>query len=323
LKSHKLSYVLLSLITVLILTFCTEDSTNPPEEELNDITNPPGGYINEIGINSHGDFFAATHEGLFISTDRGSTWWSKTELVDIGTSVTEIKITSDDYIFISYIKSGISHILRSSDNGNTWISLNSTMTLIHQFEEDLYGNIYVAGDGLHKSSDKGNTWEVLYTDNHIFDVFFPDTNSIIIGISFDFPGQILYSFDRGITWDSTGYQIHVASFYSHNSILFAGGVSSSLYGGGGIHKSTDGGKSWSVSGLSYASTSTFITNRQNQLFIGTGSGIFFTSNEGTTWENTVDTVAFTFMKDTNGFLYAGTIWGNFIRSTDNGFSWHN
>ncbi|MBK9099009.1 MAG: hypothetical protein IPM14_12980 [bacterium] len=322
-KSHKLSFILLSLITVLILTFCTEDSTNPPEEELNDITNPPGGYINEIGINSQGDFFAATHEGLFISTDRGSTWHSQTLLIDSITSVTEIKITSDDYVFISYIKSGNSHILRSSDNGNTWISLSSTMTLIHQFEEDLYGNIYVAGDGLHKSSDKGNTWEVLYTDNHIFDVFFPDTSSIIIGISFDFPGQILYSSDRGITWDSTGYQIHVASFYSHNSMLFAGGVSSSIYGGGGIHKSVDGGKSWSLSGLGTASTTQYITNRINKLFIGTGYGIFSTSDDGESWTHTVDTVAISYMKDRLGYLYAGTIWGNFIRSTDDGNSWHN
>jgi len=309
----------------LILTFCTEDSTNPPEEELNDITNPPGGYINEIGINSHGDFFAATHEGLFISTDRGSTWWSKTELVDIGTSVTEIKITSDDYIFISYIKSGISNILRSSDNGNTWISLTSTMTLIHQFEEDLYGNIYVAGNGLHKSSDKGNTWEVLYSDSHIFDVFFPDTNSIIIGISFDFPGQILYSSDRGITWDSTGYQIHVASFYSHNSILFAGGVSSNIYGGGGIHKSTDGGMSWNPSGLSSASTTQFILNNINQLFIGTGYGVFYTSNFGKTWKLIVGigSVPISFMKDEYGYLYTGTTNGSFLRSTDNGMTWHN
>ena len=113
----------------------------------------------------------------------------KLDLVDIGESVTEIKITSHDFIFLSFVKTGHSHLMRSGDNGNSWISVISDMPSIREIEEDQLGNIYVAGNGLYKSINNGNNWEILYNSSHVFDVIFPDTNSIVIGISTDFPGS--------------------------------------------------------------------------------------------------------------------------------------
>ena len=117
---------------------------------------------------------------------------------------------------------------------------------------------------------------------------------------------------------------HVAHFFKMDSILFAGGVSGEL-GGGGIHKSIDGGKNWNPSGLSSASTTQFILNSKNQLIIGTGYGVFYTSNLGETWQPIIGigSVPISFMKDKYGFLYTGTTNGSFLRSTDNGMSWHN
>jgi photosystem II stability/assembly factor-like uncharacterized protein len=109
-----------------------------------------------------------------------------------------------------------------------------------------------------------------------------------------------------------------------DSLLFAGGVSGEL-GGGGIHKSIDGGKSWSLSGLNDANTTQFILNTKKQLIIGTGYGMFYTSDFGESWQQIsgIGPVAISFAKDNYGFLYTGTTSGTFLRSTDNGMTWHN
>ncbi len=65
-------------------------------------------------------------------------------------------------------------------------------------------------------------------------------------------------------------------------------------------------------------------NDPTVFIIGAGGGIYSSLDSGKTWQYAIaDTVAITFMKDKKGFLYAGTIWGTFLRSTDNGITWHN
>lgn len=317
-KSHKLSFIVLIFVTVLMITFCTEDSTSPPEEELNDITNPPGGYIIKLAINSQGDFFAATATGLFCSTNKGSKW----NTVYINFGITDLLVTTSDVLFISYFSFDSSTLLRSFDNGNSWESLPSPRLNSSLYESE-GGNIYSYGeDGLYKSTDLGDTWEVFY-DMHTSNVLIHNDSIIIIGIPGEFIGQIIYSTDNGISWDSTGYNINVLAFYEYDSLIFVGG-SFGDEGGGGVHKSTDDGLNWESCGLNQTSVSSFVTNKQNKSFIGTSEGIYFTEDEGATWQNILtDSVVTTLMKDEKGFLYAGTIYGTFIRSTDNGMTWHN
>ncbi len=311
-------FISIILLIFCMITSCSEKSTNPPEKELNDITNPPGGYVNEIAINSRGDFFASTWNGIFRSTDYGSSW----DTVRGGMNVTELKITADDVIFISFYIFNAPEILRSSDNGITWTQLTSPVLFISSIEEDRNGNIYVCGTGLYKSTDKGNTWEEIYQWS-VYDAFIPNDSTILIGIPGTFSGQILYSSDNGSSWDSTGHNVNVSAFYRYGSFIFTGGFFGDE-GGGGVHKSTNGGINWEALGLYQTSITSFITNKLNQLFIGTDKGIYFTEDAGVTWQNVLaDSVVTTLTRDSKNYLYAGTNKGTFLRSTDNGMTWHN
>jgi len=306
-------FLLLSF-TFITITSCDEESTNFPIE-LNDISSPPGSYINKLAINSRGDFFAVSSNNLFISTNRGTSWDT------LANSADEILITSDDYIFIRrYMVNGTA-LYRSSNSGKSWTEILLDEFYIASITEDQNGNIYACGRGLRKSSDNGNTWEMIYQGN-VFNAGITNSNTIVIGIPGHFVGQLWFSSDNGISWDSTGYYINFPTFCNYKTFIFAGGLFGDE-GGGGVHKSSDG-IIWKSCGLSQSSVTSFISNRQNKLFIGTSEGIYFTEDEGRTWQNVlVDSVITTLMKDEFGYLYAGTIYGTFLRSTDNGLKWHN
>jgi len=317
-KNNEFSISIILLICCII-TSCSERITNPPVEELNDITNPPGGYIDELAINLQGDFFVSTSNGLFRSMDNGSSW----DTVRGGMSFTELKITTNDDIFISLYFLNDTEIFRSTDNGNSWISLISPVLYVYSIEEDQNGDIYVCGvGGLFKSTDKGNSWEEIYPGS-VFNVCTVNDNSIIIGIPGDFVGQLLYSPDNGNSWDSTGHNLNLSALYKYGSFVFAGGFFGDE-GGGGVHKTTNGGINWESCGLDFRSVTSFVTNELNQLFVGTDEGIYFTDDNGISWQNALtDSVITTLMRDSKDYLYAGTNEGTFLRSTDNGMNWHN
>jgi photosystem II stability/assembly factor-like uncharacterized protein len=316
-------FVLIILLICCLVYCCTEKSTNPPPppppDELNDINNPPGTYINKLAINSIGDIFAATSDGIFISTNRGSRW----DTLRLPPAVSILKLTANDVIFISYYSLNASTLLCSKDNGSSWTSLPHPLFFLLSIETDISGNIYISGvGGLFKSTDLGNNWEQLYNRN-TYELCILNDSTFVIGIPGSFVGEILYSSDYGNSWDSTDHHVNVIEFYKYNSIILAGG-SWGDEGGGGVHKSTDGGICWQSSSLERNSVSSFITNNLNQIFIGTDAGIYFTDDQGTSWQNVLaDSVITTLVRDSKDYLYAGTNEGTFLRSTDNGMTWHN
>ena len=304
---------------LLIIISCSEKSTNQPEEELNDITNPPGIYLYKLVINSSGDFFSASRPYLSISTDRGTSWDTLVNPI-----VEDVYITSNDYIFISRIITNANVLFRSSDSGNSWTPVLTRYLQLILTKEDQDGNIYAYGENLVKSSDSGNSWEAIYYSD-VREVCIPNNSTIVIGVpgTSTLTGQIVYSTNNGINWDSTGYNVNVREFYLYGSLIFAGGRIHNEVGGG-VHKSSDNGVTWTSCGLEQTTVSSFVTDNQQRLFIGTSKGIYFTADEGEAWQNVLpDSSVTTLMNDKKGFLYAGTTNGTFLRSTDNGRSWHN
>jgi photosystem II stability/assembly factor-like uncharacterized protein len=311
------------LLICCLITSCSERSTNPPVvEELNDIASPPCRWINVLEINSKGDFFAATSDGLFHSTDNGSSWSLITFPFFGFNDINELKIASNDYIYLPYYSINASYLFHSTDNGNTW-TLYEAAGWISSIEEDQYGNIYFCESGLYKSSDEGGSWQRIYQGG-VDDVCIPNDTMLLIGVRGGyFTGHLEYSTDMGSNWHNTSYNVTVLEFYNYNSIIFVGGMWGDE-GGGGIHKSTDGGISWQLCGFGLNSVTSFVTSNQNKLFIGTDVGIYFTADNAVTWQNVLsDSFVTTLMRDSKDFLYAGTNHGSFLRSTDNGMTWQN
>jgi photosystem II stability/assembly factor-like uncharacterized protein len=193
------------------------------------------------------------------------------------------------------------------------------MLSISSLEEDNAGNIYLCGSGLQRSTDNGETWIELYPGS-VFDVTIPQANTIIIGIPGTFSGEFVVSTDNGATWNPTGYRINLLEFYEFNSALFAGGG----FGdedGGGVQKSIDNGLSWISSGLDSLTVTSFAGNSRNELFAGTSDGIFFSEDNGLTWENVLPDSFVRALTIRNDLLFAGTQNGTLLVSTDDGRTW--
>ena len=326
-KRNEFSISIILLICCIIIS-CSEKSINPPVEELNDITSPPSNWIgiNNIAINSQGDFFISNSFGIFRSADEGSTWNEIHISIDSLSNIYEIEITNNDIIFVraSFISSGSGwRIIRSMDNGISWTELSLQINWFSSMEIDLDGNIYVCGSKVYKSTNYGDTWEEFY-NGKVSAIGFPKDNIVLIGIREGQYGRVLYSDNNGSSWQSTNNYNELLSLYKNGSTIYAG-TNNTSYSSGGILKSTDWGQSWESSGLTGRTpVHSFITNSLNQVLSATDAGIFLTTDDGVSWQDALaDSSVLSLIKDEKGYLYTVTSRGTFLRSTDNGMTWHN
>ncbi len=133
---------------------------------------------------------------------------------------------------------------------------------------------------------------------------------------------VLRSFDRGLTFETTGLNdVQVLTLVSRSDgALFAG------TGGNGIFRSENTGNTWTqiTNGLSEASDVWAILFSDNAtIFIGTGHGIYQSEDNGTTWQPSglADFTVKTITTLPNGDLLAGAGTDGIYRSVDNGSTW--
>ncbi|HEX2960826.1 MAG TPA: SdrD B-like domain-containing protein [Ignavibacteriales bacterium] len=121
---------------------------------------------------------------------------------------------------------------------------------------------------------------------------------------------------------------HVADFMSNEMVwnVAFDNSGNALAGtwGGHIYKTEDNGQNWSVlnEGMKAAFIWSIVVNSQNQIFAGTEKGVFTSTDNGKSWNETglkdIDVRSLVKVSDV---LYAGT-WGKGVyKSMDNGQTW--
>lgn len=117
------------------------------------------GYINTVGINSLGYFYAATRNNIFRSTNFGVSW----QLIYSGSSIvynTTLTITSNNYIYAGH---DWGKVILSTDNGETWLDrgANFNVNRINSIAVDSLGNVFAGNwwGEIFKSFNKGISWE--------------------------------------------------------------------------------------------------------------------------------------------------------------------
>ncbi|MCH7489433.1 MAG: glycosyl hydrolase [Gemmatimonadetes bacterium] len=225
--------------------------------------------------------------GVWKTTDAGVSWSNITDGADFGTSSVGAIAVAESDLNVVYVGMGehsargvmTSHgdgVYRSTDAGKTWshLGLEKTRAIsrirIHPNDPDL---VYVAAQGapyganpergIYRSRDGGTTWEqVLYIDE----------NSGASDLSMDVTNpRILYA----AFWDHRRYPWEVRS----------GGP------GSGIHKSTDGGDTWTkldgfpdLMGKTAVDVSPANPDRVWALIeADPGGGLFRSDDAGATW----------------------------------------
>lgn len=158
--------------------------------------------ISSLEVTPNGYLFAAGYQGsgIFLSADSALSW----NQVYAG-SLTPISwaASSNGYVYAgvnSYSGTNLG-ILRTTDNGNTWMQLNNGLAnnLVLSLLVNPNGDVYAgtAGGGIYLSSDNGNSWSYLgLMDRHVWSLNLISSNEILAGTD----SGVYSSPDGGVTW---------------------------------------------------------------------------------------------------------------------------
>jgi hypothetical protein len=171
--------------------------------------------------------------------------------------------------------------------------------------------IYVGSPsgGIWKTTNGGTNWTPLGDNNAVLGV-----SDIVVIAGATTATDIVYiatgDRDGGSMWSLGGGQSN-----DNNSV--------------GILKSTDGGATWSTTGLSWSASQKRLINRllvdpgnSSILYAATSIGLYKTTNAGTSWSSLTGTnyVDIKFKPGTSSTIYASNWYGDIHRSTNSGAS---
>lgn len=192
------------------------------------------------------------------------------------------------------------------------------------------------------STDGGNTWTQVHDDRFEVAYFnsqehlFACRQKKVQGVSTYYPHKLFLTTDNGNNWTtidtaaSNPQQVEGSVFRMDNRGTLYNGFRDLAQNTGGFNYSTDDGSSWTYvptfidSQYDYRRPFSALLTSQNDLFITTyNSGIFKSTDGGTTWTNVYTSfVSLGFLNEhpTTGDLYAAS-YSAVLKSSDNGESW--
>ncbi len=244
---------------------------------------------------SGSNLFTETGDEVFLSTDYGRTWNSRSGFPDInGIKV----IAAIDTILFASAQVGPDYndsVLRSNDSGATWISVDSGFPQGCSGSYALAANgsgLWSSGCGVFLSTDDGNFWT---SKNNGLPSKFPEGNAVQ---SFAFGGADIFagldtgvyrSTDNGEDWGKASNGLP-AGDYSRGRIAALAVVGTTLLAGtpgSGVFRSTNNGDTWQAAdnGLSVQPRiqSICFAVYGSNIFLGMNDSVFLSTNNGTSW----------------------------------------
>lgn len=230
-----------------------------------------------FALDSQGDFFAGTMDGVFCSQDDGISWNRINGLDSI--AVISFSISSDGELFAGTQGHGIFRL-----SGNNWLQIVSDLTIRGSIvialndEGDLFAGSSL--DGIFRSVDNGQNFTQV--NNGLIITQIEDLASNKDGDIFaaTLTWGVFKSSDNGDSWLQTSLNNEAIRVVAVNSQghIFAGGQ-----GYSGFWRSTDSGANWKKLGLDSVVTEAIEILPNDDIFVGTNRGILRSINNGDTW----------------------------------------
>jgi photosystem II stability/assembly factor-like uncharacterized protein len=248
--------------------------------------------------------FAARGSGLYRSDDRGNTWRSSYEALNLESSLPTIAVAvSPDFHADQMLFAGIAGgVLRSFDGGASWLHtslplptpLVSTFILSPDYVNDGVVLLGTTGDGVFRSANRGERWTA-------WNFGLLDLNILCMDISPSFAQDdtlyvgtesgVFRSTNGGRAWRETDFPMDGAPVlslalspnYAHDDTLFAGSESSGLW------RSTDGGHTWmqtAENAIARAVNAIILSPRfsaKPDILVLLDDGILLSRDGGATW----------------------------------------
>lgn len=306
--------------TCFILIFCFFQAN--AQDFWEQTSGPEGAYVNALAVDANGHILAGTQLGLYRSENDGESWAKITEGIPAGI-VLAIAVNFNGDIFIG---AGSNQIYRSIDNGTTWTEVYLHDSPIWHIVINATNQLF-AGTfrGILRSTDNGDTWVsanngLPQLNRQIHSLSFNSVGHIFAASD----SGVFRSTDNGENWIPMNNGLSTLMtrtvLVNSNDTIFVGTNSE------GVFRSTDGGNSWNPAnnGLSYDAVYTLALNSAEHIFASTPIGIFKSINSGETWTPLspvpLNLLARAFAFNADDHIFIGTT-GGISRSVDNGSTW--
>jgi photosystem II stability/assembly factor-like uncharacterized protein len=273
-----------------------------------------------IEFNDSGYVFAGDGDwgGLYKSTNNGDNWQ---QILPNTVQPISLEIDSNQVIYVGTY----TDLLKSTDNGISFTSIYSGLPNVeistiqtNQQNELFVGTGYTsAGNGIYFSDDGGMNWHQRGLQGQIvYSITIDKNENLYAGTQ---QNGVYKSTNNGVDWEPIDDGLNNYNIFrvkmSPSDLLFACSETD-----GGIHRSTDFGNSWEITGVSAGTVFSACFDDLNNIFTSTIGGIqkFNSSNQKWSFLNMgwmIDIV----LKDVDT-LFACS-YGSILLSMNGGTSW--
>jgi photosystem II stability/assembly factor-like uncharacterized protein len=262
----------------------------------------------------NGSLFGAQFDNsVYRSNDSGRTW----KQVQVGFHIYAIHAGWDSAIYIGTTNG----IYRSTDNGFAWDPVNdglvdTVVQCIHSNSEYLL--LAATSGGTYQYNAQLKKWIKCTNgipDSYALSVYIDNSGKIFSGI---YGRGIFQSSDKGATWTASSQGLAL-SFVRGLACTSTGTlICSDEYT---VYRSVDRGYSW-IATLSAPVPTTIVVNSHDSVYLGSGNGIYLSSDDGLTWNNigAAGTDVYWVYVTPRGTVITNNTSGIF-RSTNGGATW--
>jgi hypothetical protein len=255
-----------------------------------------GGTIYSLAVSGSNIFAGTTYEGVFISTNNGTTW---TQTALNNRDVYSLAVNGNN-IFAGTNYYGV---YISTNNGTTW-----TQTALNNrdiFSIAASGNNVLAGTssyGIYLSTNNGNSWTQTSLNNQEIRSFAVSGNNVFAGTG----GNGVYlSTNNGTTWTQTTLNNRfIWSLAASGNNIFAG---TDYYG---VFYSSNNGSVWIQTALNNLWVYSLALYSSNVIAGTIYDGVYLSTNYGSVWFlknqgfSTIPTIRALLIA--NNYIFAGT-----------------
>ena len=207
----------------------------------------------------------------------------------------------------------------STNNGQSWSPANSGLPIGELASIAINGSMIFGAsynNGVYLSTNNGTSWSAVNSGLANRNVLCVAAKDSLILAGTD--NGIFLSHDNGSNWIPTGGLLPSTNAVS--KLAFGGGkIFAGMQGSGDGFCSTDTGKSWTKLNLGSHGVINCIVVHEPNVYIGTNSGVFVSTDTGATW--TLGIFESVYSLATNDSVIIATAGMSIYKSTNNGYSW--
>lgn len=261
------------------------------------------GDVWSLAADAGGLVFAATANGVYRSSDNGTTW----------TLIGLVPSSSGSVPSAVAVNPANHHVFAGLSNPGCCTGIP--------------GPFGGGGSGVYRSTDGGGTWTYILGNPGAFGFAFTPAGSVIAATSGPSPGSgglFIWPQEGGSGAFSDCCYPRAFAITSSGSVFAADAYGVAIsYGPGGVFRSTDAGATWTQVGLANSSVYALVATGSDHLFAGTASTGIYRSTDGVTWiqVNGTFTNPVTSLVTSPGQVIAGVYGGGVLRSNDDGGTW--